>query len=107
DKSSRKEKEMKNRKVKAFIALLMAGVMAAGMMGCGGGSGSGEEASAGGGSGDNTVTIWATGSDNVRQIYETLIENFNNSEYAGDYTAELQFMLSGTGTQSLTDMLVA
>ena len=28
---------MKNRKVKAFIALLMAGVMAAGMMGCGGG----------------------------------------------------------------------
>ena len=98
---------MNNRKVKAFIALLMAGVMAAGMMGCGGGSGSGEEASAGGGSGDNTVTIWATGSDNVRQIYETLIENFNNSEYAGDYTAELQFMLSGTGTQSLTDMLVA
>lgn len=98
---------MKNRKVKAFIALLMAGVMAASMMGCGGGSGSGEEASAGGGSGDNTVTIWATGSDNVRQIYETLIENFNNSEYAGDYTAELQFMLSGTGTQSLTDMLVA
>lgn len=84
----------------------MAGVMAAGMVGCGG-SGSGEEASAGGGSGDNTVTIWATGSDNVRQIYETLIENFNNSEYAGDYTAELQFMLSGTGTQSLTDMLVA
>ena len=56
---------MKNRKVKAFIALLMAGVMAAGMMGCGGGSGSGEEASAGGGSGDNTVTIWATGSDNA------------------------------------------
>ena len=98
---------MKNRKVKAFIALLMAGVMAAGMMGCGGGSGSGEEASAGGGSGGNTVTIWATGSDNVREIYETLIENFNNSEYAGDYTAELQFMLSGTGTQSLTDMLVA
>ena len=97
---------MKNRKAKAFIALLMAGVMAAGMVGCGG-SGSGEEASAGGGSGDNTVTIWATGSDNVRQIYETLIENFNNSEYAGDYTAELQFMLSGTGTQSLTDMLVA
>ena len=89
-------------KKRIFCAL-----MAAGMMGCGGGSGSGEEASAGGGSGDNTVTIWATGSDNVRQIYETLIENFNNSEYAGDYTAELQFILSGTGTQSLTDMLVA
>ena len=72
---------MKNRKAKAFIALLMAGVMAAGMVGCGG-SGSGEEASAGGGSGDNTVTIWATGSDNVRQIYETLIENFNKRRKA-------------------------
>jgi len=54
------------------------------------------------------VTIWATGSDNVRQIYEKLIEDFNNnSEYAGQYTAELQFMLSGTGAQSLTDMLNA
>ncbi len=54
------------------------------------------------------VTIWATGSDNVRQIYEKLIEDFNsNSEYAGTYEAELQFMLSGTGAQSLTDMLNA
>lgn len=54
------------------------------------------------------VTIWATGSDNVRQIYEKLIEDFNkNSEYAGQYEAELQFMLSGTGAQSLTDMLNA
>ncbi len=54
------------------------------------------------------VTIWATGSDNVRQIYEKLIDDFNsNSEYAGTYKAELQFMLSGTGAQSLTDMLNA
>ena len=59
-------------------------------------------------SSDNTITIWATGSDNVRQVYETLVDDFNtNSDYAGEYTAELQFMLSGTGTQSLTDMLVA
>ena len=57
---------------------------------------------------ESKVTIWATGSDNVRQIYETLIEDFNtNSEYAGQYKAELQFMLSGTGAQSLTDMLNA
>ena len=54
------------------------------------------------------LTIWATGSDNVRQIYETLIEDFNNnSEYAGQYKAELQFMLSGTGAQTLPDMLNA
>ena len=55
-----------------------------------------------------TITIWATGSDNVRQIYEKLVEDFNeNSEYAGQYTAKLQFMLSGTGTQSLSDMLAS
>ena len=85
----------------------MAGVMAAGMMGCGGGSGSGEKASAGGGSATIPSPSGPPVLITVRQIYETLIENFNNSEYAGDYTAELQFMLSGTGTQSLTDMLVA
>lgn len=56
----------------------------------------------------STVTIWATGSDNVRQVYEALIEDFNNnSDYADQYTAKLQFMLSGTGTQSMTDMLAA
>lgn len=74
------------------------------MTGCGGGSSDSESGS----SDDKTITIWATGSDNVRQIYETLVEDFNeNSDYAGEYTAELQFMLSGTGTQSLSDMLAA
>lgn len=89
-------------KVKALAAVLMAGVVTIGMSGCGatGASASGES--------DNTVTIWATGSDNVRQIYEALVEDFNqNSEYAGEYTAELQFMLSGTGAQTLPDMLAA
>lgn len=99
---------MKKMKVKALIAALMAGVMTVGMMGmtgCGGGS---SDSGSGSGSDDKTVTIWATGSDNVRQIYEALVEDFNeNSDYAGEYTAELQFMLSGTGTQSLSDMLAA
>ena len=58
--------------------------------------------------GSGKVTLWATGSDNVRQIYETLIADFNsNSEYAGQYEVELQFMLSGTGAQTLPDMLHA
>lgn len=99
---------MKRKHLKTWIAVLLAGVMTVGMIGCGDGS---SEASAEGGgdsSGDKTVTIWATGSDNVRQIYETLVNDFNeNSDYAGEYTAELQFMLSGTGTQSLSDMLAA
>ena len=82
----------------------MAGALAAGLAGCGGSSGSDGE----GGGDDKTVTIWATGSDNVRQIYETLVDDFNkNSDYAGEYTAELQFMLSGTGAQTLPDMLAS
>lgn len=51
--------------------------------------------------------VWSTGSDNVRQIYEKLIEDFNkNSEYAGKYEAELQFILAGTGGAELRNMLV-
>lgn len=58
--------------------------------------------------GKETITIWASGSDNVRQIYETLSEEFNtNSEYADKYQVKVEFLLSGTGTQSLTDMLIA
>lgn len=95
---------MKSMKVRALMAVLMAGTLAAGLVGCGGGSSDSAE----GGGDDSTVTIWATGSDNVRQIYETLVEDFNeNSEYAGEYTAELQFMLSGTGAQTLPDMLAS
>lgn len=92
-------------KVRRLTAALMAGVLAAGAVGCGGSAGT---EGGNGGSSDNTVTIWATGSDNVRQIYETLVEDFNtNSEYAGTYQAELQFMLSGTGAQTLPDMLAS
>ena len=91
-------------KTKKLTAVLMAGVLAAVAAGCGGSAGTGGAD----GSSDNTVTIWATGSDNVRQIYEALVEDFNtNSDYAGTYTAELQFMLSGTGAQTLPDMLAS
>lgn len=91
-------------KLRKIGAALLASAMIMGLMaGCGGDGGSKA------GSGDSKkVTLWATGSDNVRDIYETLVEDFNtNSEYADKYQVELQFMLSGTGTQSMTDMLVA
>lgn len=103
-------------KFRRVSACLLAGLMAASLMaGCGSKK---EEAAASSGSaaaetteasgGKETVTLWATGSDNVRAVYETLIEDFNtNSDYADKYQVELQFMLSGTGTQALTDMLVA
>lgn len=99
---------MKRMKVKSLLALMMAGVLAAGAAGCGSLGETAKASDSGDSEGKSTVTIWATGSDNVRQVYEALIEDFNNnSDYADQYTAELQFMLSGTGTQSMTDMLAA
>ncbi len=94
-------------KMKRFVAALLAGaMMMTGLAGCGS-SGSSDNGSAASTS-KNKVSLWATGSDNVREVYEALIEDFNkNSEYAGKYEVELNFMLNGTGTQTLTDMLAA
>ena len=119
---------------KKIVSVLLAGMMVMGVLtACGGGgtqqapaapaaeeeeateeeaAEATEEAAEEGGAsiaeGSGKVTLWATGSDNVRQIYETLIADFNtNSEYAGQYEVELQFMLSGTGAQTLPDMLNA
>ena len=93
-------------KMKRFGAMLLAGaMMMTGLAGCGGN----DTADNGSGSSSKkTVTLWATGSDNVREVYEALVEDFNNnSDYAGQYEVELSFMLNGTGTQTLTDMLAA
>ncbi len=59
-----------------------------------------------GGGDDKTVTIWASGSDNVKLQFEKQVEKFNEVNEGG-YTAELQFITSGTGTQSLADRLIA
>lgn len=53
----------------------------------------------------STITVWATGSDNVRVQFEQQIEKFNASQ--SDYTAKLEFITSGTGAQSLSDRLIA
>lgn len=90
-------------KMKRFGSMLLAGTMlVAALAGCGGGN---DNAASGG---KSKVTLWATGSDNVRAIFETLTNDFNtNSEYADKYEVELQFMLSGTGAQTLADMVAA
>ena len=89
--------------------LLSAVMLAACLTGCGGNSGSsGGSGDSGSAGGKKTVSLWATGSDNVREIFEALVNDFNtNSEYAGQYEVTLQFMLSGTGAQTLADMLTA
>lgn len=98
-------------KRRLFAMLLSAVMLAACLTGCGGGnSGGGSDSSGGSGDagGKKAVSLWATGSDNVREIFEALVSDFNtNSEYAGQYEVTLQFMLSGTGAQTLADMLTA
>lgn len=99
---------MKMRKIGA--AVLTGAMLMSALTGCGGSGNTNANGSgaASGGSDSKTVTLWATGSDNVRATYESLVKDFNeNSEYAGKYEVELQFMLNGTGTQTLTDMLSA
>ena len=94
-------------KMKRLGSLLLAGaMMAATLTGCGGGGGGSDDGTTA--DGKSTVTLWATGSDNVRAIFETLCDDFNtNSEYADKYQVELQFMLSGTGAQTLADSVSA
>lgn len=96
-------------KRRLFAMLLSAVMLAACLSGCGGKSGdAGSTSDAGSGGGKKAVSLWATGSDNVREIFEALVSDFNtNSEYAGQYEVTLQFMLSGTGAQTLADMLTA
>lgn len=53
------------------------------------------------------ITLWAGGSDNVRLVYESLEEAFDNSEYGEQYDLEVQFILSGTGAQGLRDRIIA
>ena len=95
-------------KRRLLTMLLSAVMLAACLTGCGGKAGdSGNSGDAGSG-GKKAVSLWATGSDNVREIFEALVSDFNtNSEYAGQYEVTLQFMLSGTGAQTLADMLAA
>ncbi len=84
-------------KFKRLLACITACIIAVSLAACGGSANASSED-------DNTITIWATGSDNVRQSYEKIIELYNESH---ETKAELQFLMSGTGTQTLTDMVAA
>ena len=95
-------------KRRLLTMILSAVMLAACLTGCGGKAGDSGNSSDAGSGGKKAVSLWATGSDNVREIFEALVSDFNtNSEYAGQYEVTLQFMLSGTGAQTLADMLAA
>lgn len=55
-----------------------------------------------------TVTIWTSGSANVRTLFEALVADFNkNPKYKDTAKLELQFVLSGTGEQGVRDRIIA
>lgn len=92
-------------KAKRVLAAALAIVMSMSLAACGGGN---KDVSSDGKDGKSTVHLWASGSDNVRQIFEVLAEDFNtNSQYKDQYQVELNFMLAGTGGQTMPDMLAA
>lgn len=57
--------------------------------------------------GKETVTLWAGGSDNVKVGMDKIVKAFNDSEAGEKYDLKLEFILSGTGTQSLSDRIIA
>lgn len=94
---------------KRLFAILTASALLVGTLaGCGGSKDASTGESGGEAGTVKDVQVWATGSDNVRQTFEKLVDDFNaNSEYAGTYEAKLNFILSGTGGGTLADQLVA
>ncbi|HJF52443.1 MAG TPA: extracellular solute-binding protein [Butyricicoccus pullicaecorum] len=94
---------------KRLFAILTASALLVGTLaGCGGSKDASTSESGGETGTVKDVQVWATGSDNVRQTFEKLVDDFNaNSEYAGTYEAKLNFILSGTGGGTLADQLVA
>jgi putative spermidine/putrescine transport system substrate-binding protein len=71
-------------------------IVAATISACGGTSGGSSK----------KITLWASGSDNVRVMFEKQVENFNKTNKEG-YQVKLEFITSGTGTQSLSDRVIA
>ncbi|MDO5141423.1 MAG: extracellular solute-binding protein [Eubacteriales bacterium] len=94
-------------KMKRLLSTLLVGTMlTAALAGCGNGaSGGGSDATDPGAGGKSTVSLWATGSDNVRAVFESLTKDFNAR--SDEYEVKLNFMLSGTGAQTLADMVSA
>lgn len=94
---------------KRLFAILTASALLVGTLaGCGGSKDASTSESGGEAGTVKDVQVWATGSDNVRQTFEKLVDDFNaNSEYAGTYEAKLNFILTGTGGGTLADQLVA
>ncbi|MDR1903115.1 MAG: extracellular solute-binding protein [Treponema sp.] len=61
-----------------------------------------------GGGAKPEVNIWTSGSDNVRMIFEKLVDVFNKDpRYNQNFTMVLQHMASGGGTQTIESRVMA
>ena len=93
-------------KMKRILATALAVMMAMSLAACG--QKSEQSANSGSDTTSTTIHLWANGSDHVRQVFEALSADFNgNAEANQGYQVELNFLLSGTGGQSMPDMLAA
>lgn len=69
---------------------------------------SNESASTSATGGKETVTLWTGGSENVKNTWIKLADEFNtNSSYKDKYVMKVEHISSGTGATSLMDRLVA
>ena len=95
-------------KMKRILATALAVMMTVSLAACGQKAETPAAESGDGESQNKTVRVWASGSDNVRQIFESLAADFNSKpEENQGYQAEVNFVLAGGGAQGFTDMLTA
>ncbi|MFQ9511000.1 MAG: extracellular solute-binding protein [Lachnospiraceae bacterium] len=89
-------------KWKRVLCGLLAGAMVLGTVACGKGNQDAENPEV------PTVTMWGTGGQEVRDALQAIAGEFNKDpEYSKKAKLEIQFVVSGTSEQSLTDRLAA
>lgn len=107
--------------LKRLVAVSLSAMLFAGSLaGCGGGDsngGGGASGSAGSSGGQQAaapqgkteVTLWASGSDNVRLVFEALSKEFNSNEAhnQGKFKLNVQYIASGGGGQTMRDRVIA
>lgn len=90
---------------KATVGLAAGALFLAGLTGCS--NQSSANAKSGSSVKQTSVTLWAGGSQNVKDGMSKIVNAFNASPEGKKYKLNLQFILSGTSAASLQDRIVA
>ncbi|MDP4098136.1 extracellular solute-binding protein [Paenibacillus sp. P96] len=94
--------------VKKKFSMMLAGVLSLGLLaGCGSGGEAGSSATAGGTTEDavTEISLYTSGSLNVKELWETLISDFEAQNK--DVKVKLVYLPSGTGGATTMDRLIA